>query len=113
ALRRDNPRSRGGSVAEILAGKKVLIVDDMASLRVLVSGLLRQAGSETLEASGAEEALRIIAAQPVDAFIVDIQMPGMNGIELCRSIRAMERHRDTPILFITSLDETRALEQAL
>jgi adenylate cyclase len=100
-------------VGEILEGKKILIVDDMASLRVLMSGLLRQAGAQTFEADGAEEALRIMAAEPLDAFIVDIQMPGMNGIELCRSIRSMERHRDTPVLFITSLDETRALEQAL
>jgi class 3 adenylate cyclase len=98
---------------DFLAGKKILVVDDMESLRVLISGLLAQAGARTFEASGGEQALRIIANQPIDAFVLDIQMPGMSGIELCRSIRAMERHRATPIVFITALDETRALEEAL
>jgi adenylate cyclase len=100
-------------MADALSGKNILVVDDMESLRVLISGLLAQAGAHTFEASGGEQALRIIAAQPVDAFVLDIQMPGMTGIELCRSIRSMERHRSTPVLFITSMDESRALEEAL
>lgn len=96
-----------------LVGKTILVVDDMESLRVLIGGLLAQAGAHVFEAKGGEEALRMVANQSIDAFVMDIQMPGMSGIELCKSIRAMERHRVTPILFITSLDETRALEQAL
>ena len=98
---------------DILHGKNVLVTDDMGALRVLVSGLLRSAGANTLEASSGEKALAIIHAQRVDAFILDIHMPVMNGIELCRIIRSMDRHRSTPIMFISSMDETHALEEAL
>jgi adenylate cyclase len=100
-------------MTDALSGKNILVVDDMESLRVLISGLLSQAGARTFEAAGGEQALRIIAAQPFDAFVLDIQMPGMSGIELCKSIRSMEQHRSTPVLFITALDESRALAEAL
>src|SRR3954465_13144508 len=100
-------------MADALSGKNILVVDDMESLRVLISGLLAQAGARTFEAAGGEQALRIIAAEPIDAFVLDIQMPGMSGIELCKSIRAMEHHRATPVLFITAMDESRVLEEAL
>jgi len=98
---------------DILSGKNILVVDDMASPRVMVSGLLGHTGANTFEAESGEQALAIVGRQPIDAFIIDIQMPGMNGIELCRSLRAMERHRNTPLIFITSMDESRVLEQAL
>jgi class 3 adenylate cyclase len=97
----------------IFFGKNILIVDDMASLRVLVAGLLSQTGASTFEAAGGEQALAIVAKQLIDAFILDIQMPGMNGIELCKALRSMERHRDTPVMFITSMDESTVLQQAL
>ncbi len=98
---------------DILKGKNILVVDDMASLRVMVSGLLAQTGAKTIEAENAAEALDIVARQPIEAFIIDIQMPGMDGIELCRRLRAMEPHRNTPLIFITTMDESRVLEQAL
>ncbi len=100
-------------MTDILSGKNILVVDDMASLRVMVSGLLSQTGANTMEAENAAQALDIVARQPIDAFIVDIQMPGMDGIELCRSLRRMEPHRNTPVIFITSMDESRVLERAL
>jgi adenylate cyclase len=108
-----SPSKPGAAAQDLLRGKNILVVDDMEALRVLISGLLRQAGAHAFEAGGGEQALRIVATQPMDAFIVDIQMPGMNGIELCKSIRSIDRHRNTPLMFITSMDETRALEQAL
>ncbi len=98
---------------EILQGKNVLVADDMGALRVLISGLLRSAGAKAIEAAGGEQALAIIESQQVDAFILDIHMPSMDGIELCKVIRSMERHRNTPVMFISSMDETRALEDAL
>ena len=98
---------------DILDGKSVLIADDMGVLRVLVSGLLRNAGVNAIEASSGEQALEVLRAQRIDAFVLDIHMPAMDGIELCRIIRSMDRHRNTPIMFISSMDETHALEAAL
>ena len=98
---------------DILEGKNVLVTDDMGVLRVLVSGLLRNAGVNALEASSGDQALAIVHERRIDAFILDIHMPGMDGIELCRIIRSMDRHRNTPIMFISTMDETHALEEAL
>jgi len=98
---------------EILGGKNILVVDDMGALRVLVSGLLRNAGMKSLEAASGDQALGFIQSQRIDAFILDVHMPDMGGSELCRIIRSMERHRNTPIMFISSMDETNVLEEAL
>jgi len=98
---------------EILRGKNILVVDDVASLRVVVRGVLGHTGAKAIEASSAEEALVIARQRRFDAFILDIQMPGMNGIELCRALRAMEEYRDTPVVFITLMDSSSTLEEAL
>ncbi|MFM9969255.1 MAG: adenylate/guanylate cyclase domain-containing protein [Burkholderiales bacterium] len=98
---------------KILEGKNVLVVDDMGALRVLISGLLRGAGVNVIEAASGEQAISITDLQSIDAFILDIHMPGMDGIALCRILRSMERHKNTPVMFISSMDETRALEDAL
>ena len=98
---------------DILHGKNVLVTDDMGALRVLISGLLRSAGANAMEAASGEQAMALIDSKSIDAFILDIHMPTMNGIELCKFIRSLERHRNTPIMFISSMDETRALEEAL
>jgi class 3 adenylate cyclase len=48
----------------------------------------------------------------IDAFLVDINMPGLSGIDICRRIRAMERYKVTPLIFITSMDEHSKLSEA-
>ncbi len=101
------------SMDEILDGCNVLVVDDMGVPRILVSGLLRNAGVNAIEAASGEQALAIIQSRQIDAFILDIHMPDMSGIELCRIIRSMDAHRNTPVMFISSMDETRVLEEAL
>jgi class 3 adenylate cyclase/ActR/RegA family two-component response regulator len=98
---------------QIIAGKKVLVVDDLATIRRVVQGVLAQNGAHILEADCAADAIRIANKQSVDAFLLDIQLPGTNGIELCRSIRAMDRYRNAPIMFVTAMDERRTLQQAL
>ena len=98
---------------DILSGKTILLVDDMGSLRVLVSALLSASGAAVLQAASGEEAIKVVARERIDAFVVDIQMPGMDGIELCRRFRGIEGHSDTPIVFITTMDESSVLERAL
>lgn len=98
---------------DIFRGKSALVVDDMGALRVLVSGLLRNTGMDTHEARSGREAMSLILSRHFDAFVLDIRMPDMSGIELCRLIRSMEGHRNTPVIFISSLEETSALTEAL
>lgn len=98
---------------EILNGRTVLVVDDTAVTRIVVADILRNAGVEILEAETAEQALATARERPVDAFLLDIRLPDMNGIELCRQLRQMEAHRAAPIIFVTAVDQREVLQWAM
>ncbi|MFP4307741.1 MAG: response regulator [Desulfococcaceae bacterium] len=94
---------------------RILIVDDDPGvLRVL--GEILGAEYRRLAARSGERALRIIAADPPpDLILLDVVMPGMDGYEVCRRLKASSRTRDIPVIFITALanaaDERRGLEE--
>ncbi len=98
---------------EILAGKTVLVVDDTAVSRVLGADILTTSEMKVLEADSGEQALLQAGEHAIDAFLLDIRLPDMNGIELCRALRAMPRYRDTPIIFVTAMDQREVLQWAL
>jgi len=98
---------------EILKGKTVLIVDDTAVSRVLGADILTTNEMKVLEADSGEQALQQAAKHAIDAFLLDIRLPDMNGIELCRALRAMPRYRDTPVIFVTAMDQREVLQWAL
>lgn len=98
---------------EILNEKTVLVVDDAAITRMLAADILRQSGVRILEADSGARALQAAGEHNVDAFLLDIRLPDMSGIELCRSLRAIERYRGTPIMFVTAVDEREILQWAL
>ena len=97
---------------EILNGTAVLVVDDTAVMRVLVTDILAAVGVRILEADSGEAALRIARDNAVDAFLLDVRMGEMNGIELCRALRAMAQYRSAPIVFITAVDQREVLQWA-
>lgn len=98
---------------EILKGKTVLVVDDTAVSRVLGGDILTSSEMKVLEAGSGEQALLQAQQHAIDAFLLDIRLPDMNGIELCRALRAMPRYRDTPIIFVTAMDQREVLQWAL
>jgi putative two-component system response regulator len=98
---------------EILNGKVMLIVDDVATIRAIVSDILAPNGVRVLEADSGEQALRIAGDRPIDAFLLDVRLAGMNGLELCRALRSMDRYRNAPVVFVTALDEREILQWAL
>jgi class 3 adenylate cyclase len=98
---------------EILSGKRVLVVDDTGVARLLAADILGAVGIEILEAETGAEALKRAAEHPIDAFLLDIKLPDMNGIELCRSLRAMEPYRNAPMIFVTALDQREVLQWAV
>ena len=103
----------GLSMDRILADKKILVVDDLATIRRLVYGFLKQDGARVLEADCAEEALHLANEHSIDGFLLDVNLGGESGIELCRRIRSNEKYRNTPIIYITALDERVVLQDAL
>ena len=86
---------------------KVLVVDDTAANVKLLADLLAYKGYEVVTAASGEEGLRKLAEQRPDIVLLDIMMPGMNGYEVCRAIRADPKHAVLPVVMVTSLDPTQ------
>lgn len=82
--------------------RSILIVDDDPHIRQLLAFALTKAGLETREAEDGEAALAAVAENPPDLVILDINMPRLNGLEVCRRLRAQG---DLPILFLSSRDD--------
>ncbi len=82
--------------------KRIMTVDDAATMRKLVVMTLQSAGHQIMEASDGAEALGILQRQPFDLVITDINMPQMDGIELTRRLRALPAYQKTPIILLTT-----------
>ena len=91
--------------------RKILIVDDEAAIRSILRNVIEAEDYEVLENRNGEEALLTAARNEIDAFLLDIDLNGMSGIELCRALRAMDRYRLTPIMFVTGNEEGSVLEE--
>ncbi len=90
----------------------IVIVDDDAILRGMAARTLRQSGFEVSEAAGGEEGLALIGARRCDLVLLDIRMPGLDGYEVCRRIRALPDGAAVPILVLTGLSDTKSIEKA-
>lgn len=82
---------------------KILVVDDSRAMRAYTRGVLRENFEcRIVEATSGFEALRLLPRQSFDLVITDINMPDINGLELIRFIRQSERHKELPILIIST-----------
>ena len=93
---------------------RILTVDDSASMRALLNHALTSQGFEVAQAEDGEIALEWLALNEVDVVITDINMPRLDGFGLIERLRAGSRHRDRPILVLTteSSDEKKARARA-
>jgi putative two-component system response regulator len=82
----------------------VLVVDDGESNRALVEAFLSDLDCKLRSAEDGPSALAAIVAEPPDLVLLDVQMPGMDGYEVCRRIKAMPRGRLLPVVMLTALD---------
>ena len=100
-----------------LQGVRVLVVDDDDDSRDLVVSILERCHAVTLTASSGEQALSILARERLDLMVSDIGMPGMDGYELLRTIRALQdpRARSVPAIAVTAYarleDRRRAIAE--
>jgi len=85
---------------------KVLFVDDMTSMRKMVTFTLASAGHEAVEACDGVEALSIAETRPFDLVITDVNMPKMDGITLVGELRKLAHFKFTPILLLTTESST-------
>lgn len=81
----------------------ILIVDDNDAFRGMLTSVLGLRGYQTLAARSGAEALQLAAAHPVDAALVDVEMPEMDGFEFCRLLRQQNEAggRDVPVWIMT------------
>jgi two-component system chemotaxis sensor kinase CheA len=80
----------------------VMVVDDSLMVRELQRSILERAGYEVRTANDGHEALTMLAEQPPDLVVTDIEMPNVDGIELTASIRSHPRLANIPVLIVTS-----------
>jgi len=83
---------------------QVLLVDDSLVTREMERRLLADAGFAVRVAADGEEALNTLAEHPVDCLITDIEMPGMNGLELTRRLRALPQFAHLPVIVVSTRD---------
>ncbi len=82
--------------------ERVLVVDDEQSIRKVVEYALTEGGFEVLTASRGDDALEMMEKEPVDLVVLDLMLPGVEGMEVCRRIRAT---RNVPIIMLSARDD--------
>jgi len=94
----------------------ILIVDDSADARLLLESFLKKAGYGNITlAESADEALKYLdtdGTEGIDLILMDVVMPGMNGMEACRQIRGNARFQDIPVVMVTAKAEEIDLKSA-
>jgi two-component system chemotaxis response regulator CheY len=91
----------------------IMLVDDSATILLSISSILSKAGYTVEKAANAEAALqKFKAGVKIDLLITDLNMPGMNGIELIKEVRQMPGYKFVPILFLTTESQQMKKQEA-
>ena len=90
---------------------RVLLVDDSELIHRHTVPILEQAGYDVTEAWDGAQALAMLVESPPDLVLTDVEMPNMNGIELCKSIKRDPEREQIPVVICSSLGEAENLEQ--
>ena len=84
-------------------GHKILVVDDELEIRNLLSQFITEEGYEVILASNGEEAIELAERENPQVILLDIMMPGIDGIETCKRLKAEEKTRFIPVIMATAL----------
>jgi two-component system NtrC family sensor kinase len=101
------------STTSLQGPKKVLAVDDSETYLQQLAETLRSEGYEVILARSGEEALEMLAVQPVDCILLDLMMPGIGGRETCVRVKGVPTMRDIPIIMLTAVEDRDAMIQGL
>jgi DNA-binding response OmpR family regulator len=88
---------------------KILVVDDEEEIRALLGSFLEGQGYQVVLASDGNEALELVEIENPQAIILDIKLPGLNGIEVCKRLKKQEGTRSIPVIFITGFGDNKLL----
>ena len=85
--------------------EKILVVDDEWELRNLLAEFLTGEGYDVIQASNGEEALELVEKEEPHAILLDVNMPGIDGVEVCRRLKEEDKTRFIPIIMVTALED--------
>jgi diguanylate cyclase (GGDEF)-like protein len=91
----------------------VVVADDDLAMREHVSRILQSRGFGVVLASNGQKAIDAVRAQPVDLVLLDVNMPGLSGIDACRVIKTITKDRFVPVILLTAPGDLRARVQGL
>ena len=96
------PRPAPSAAPQPEARRRILVVDDSPLTRELIANLLEAVGYDTVIASDGAEALAVLDSHPVDLAVTDLEMPGMDGLELARRLKGHPVHSRLPVVILTT-----------
>ncbi len=96
-----------------MSKKVVMIVDDDWMNREVIEAYLLNAGYEVVSAHNGEQALQLAAQKSPDLVLLDLRMQGMNGIEVCRHLKAHPNTQQTPVLIVSALNSEQQKTEAI
>ena len=93
--------------------KRILVVDDEMYIVNILDFTLNGEGWEVVSANNGEDALRTLLKFEPDLVILDVMMPRIDGVEVCRAIKAREESADTPVILLSAKDRDKDREEGL
>lgn len=90
----------------------ILVVDDSATMRLITCDALMKAGFDVIQAENGEAALSILSTSKPNAVLLDVEMPGLNGFQVCAEIRKLPDWRYLPIMIVTGLEDYESINLA-
>ncbi|MDP3852766.1 response regulator [Phenylobacterium sp.] len=113
AMLRRSSQPPSEETASLMGPKRILAVDDSITYLQELAAALRDEGYDVVLARSGEEALQLLAVQPVDCILLDLLMPGLSGRETCGLIKAAPGLRDIPLIMLTAVDDRSAMLEGL
>jgi len=113
AMMRGAGSGADGGQTGLVGSKRILAVDDSPTYLNEISNALHGEGYDVVLARSGEEALELLAVQPVDCILLDLMMPGLSGTETCQRIKAAPFSRDIPLIMVTAQQEREIMLEAL
>ena len=93
--------------------KRILVVDDEVGALTLIGIMLDRGGFEVMKAKDATQALNTLDKDTPDMIILDVMMPGIDGIELCRMLRQRSQTANTPVLILSARGDAESVMRGM
>jgi len=90
----------------------ILIVDDVQNNIIIIKNILKNAGYTIITANDGQKALEIVSEEKIDLMLLDIMMPKVSGIEVCRYLKVDPKTANIPVIFLTASDDREMLSLA-